>query len=331
MRVLLTGGSGFLGRRLAAALGARHDLRLLLRPSARRDGLPPAEVAIGDVTDRASLDRALAGCDAVVHAAALVRILAPAAEFDRVNVGGLENLLAAAAAAADVGHLVHVSSFMALGPTEAAPDGLLDEAAEPRDRRWINDYERTKTLADRLARRAFAEGRPVSVVYPGVIYGPGELTEGNLLVRHLLDLAHGRVPALLGRPERRWSYVHVDDVVAGVLATLERGVPGARYVLGGENATSRELYRLIGELGGIAVPAWRMPSALATLLGAGMKGWARLVGGVPKLTPDLVEVYRHDWAYRSDRARRELGYAPRPLATGLAETFAWLRERGSWR
>ena len=343
MRVLLTGGSGFLGRRLAAALAGRHHLRLLLRPGARRDDLPPVEVAEGDVTDRASLDRAVAGCDGVVHAAALVRILAPAAEFDRVNVGGLENLLAAAAAGA-VGHLVHVSSFMALGPTEGAPDGLLDEEAEPRDRRWINDYERTKTLADRRARRALAAGAPVSVVYPGVIYGPGELTEGNLLVRHLLDLAAGRVPALLGRPERRWCYVHVEDVVAGVIATLERpaspgapgtpgtpGTPGNRYVLGGENATSAELYRLIAEIGGIAVPAWRMPAPLATLLGAGRKGWARRAGGVPKLTPDLVEVYRHDWAYRSDRARRELGYAPRTLAAGLAETIDWLRGRGLWR
>jgi farnesol dehydrogenase len=332
VRVLLTGGSGFLGRRLAAALADRHRLRLLLRPGARRDDLPPVEVAAGDVTDRGSLERAVAGCDAVVHAAALVRILAPAAEFDRVNVGGLENLLAAAGA---VGHLVHVSSFMALGPSEGAPDGLLDEEAEPRDRRWINDYERTKTLADRRARRAIAEGAPVSVVYPGVIYGPGELTEGNLLVRHLLDLAAGRVPALLGRPERRWCYVHVEDVVAGVVATLERpaspGTPGNRYVLGGENATSAELYRLIAEIGGIAVPRWRMPAPLATLLGAGMKGWARLAGGVPKRTPDLVEVYRHDWAYRSDRARRELGYAPRTLAAGLAETVDWLRGRGLWR
>ena len=73
-----------------------------------------------------------------------------------------------------------------------------------------------------------------------------------------------------------------------------------------------------------------MPSPVATLLGAGMKAWAQLAGGVPKLTPDLVEVYRHDWAYSSERARRELGYAPRPLAAGLGETIAWLRESGQW-
>ena len=71
---------------------------------------------------------------------------------------------------------------------------LLDESAEPRDRAWINDYERTKTLSDRAARKAIAAGAPLSVVYPGVIYGPGEMTEGNIVVRHILDLVHGRLP-----------------------------------------------------------------------------------------------------------------------------------------
>ncbi len=71
---------------------------------------------------------------------------------------------------------------------------MLDESAEIRDRAWINDYERTKALADRRARRAIADGAPLNVVYPGVIYGPGEMTEGNIVVRHVLDLIHRRLP-----------------------------------------------------------------------------------------------------------------------------------------
>lgn len=330
MKTLVTGGTGFLGRRLVATLATRHEVRLLLRPTASRRGFPEGvEMVEGDVTDRASLLRAAAGCEAVVHAAALVKIVAPAAEFDRVNVGGFENVMAAAAAGG-VRRVVYVSSFIALGPTERGPGGVLDENASAADRPWINDYERTKTLADRRARHSIETGAPLSVVYPGVIYGPGELTEGNIVLRHVLDLAHGRLPALLGRPERRWNYVFVDDVVVGIVATLERAAPGSRYVLGGENVTQAEFYRLVGELGGIRVPTRRMPDGVAKLAGGAMKAWSQLTGGTPRLTPDLVEIYRHDWAYDSSRAAAEIGYRPRPLAQGLGEAIAWLRSRPEW-
>lgn len=315
-----------------ARLAPEHELRLLVRPTSSRDGFPEGtDFASGDATDRASLERAMTGVDAVVHAAALVKIVAPAAEFDRVNVGGLENVLAAAEASG-VGRVLYVSSFIALGPSEGGPGGVLDESAEPLrpGRTWINDYERTKSRSDATARSAIERGAPLVVVYPGVIYGPGALTEGNIVVRHLLDLAHRRLPALLGRPERRWNYAFVEDVVSGLVAALERAPAGARYVLGGENVRSDEFYGRVAEFGGFAVPSRRMPDAVARLAGGAMKLGARLTGGTPKLTPDLVEIYRHDWAYDSARAARELAYAPRPLAEGLAETFDWLRTTAEW-
>jgi len=332
VKVLLTGGTGFLGRRIAARLAPEHELRLLVRGLARRDELPEGvETVAGDVTDRDSLVAALAGCDALVHAAALVKILAPRAEYERVNVGGLENVLAAAATAGTE-KLLYVSSFTALGPSEDGPTGVLDESADPlrAGRRWINHYERTKSLADAAARRAIERGAPLAVVYPAVTYGPGVLTEGNIVVRHLLDLAHRRLPALLGRPERRWGYVHVDDVAEGIARLVASGRVGERFVLGGENVTSAEFYRLAAELGGLRVPRRRMPDAVAVAAGAAMKLAARLSGGTPRLTPDLVEIYRHDWAYDSSRAARELDYAPRSLAAGLGETFAWLRTTAEW-
>jgi len=330
----MTGATGFLGRRTAQRLGRAHELRLLVRARSSRAGLPEgAELVVGDVTDRESLERAMSGCDAVVHAAALVKILAPRAEFDRINVGGLGNVVAAARAAG-VAKWLYVSSFIALGPSERGPGGVLDESAEPlpggRERAWINDYERTKALADAVARRAIADGAPLSVVYPAVIYGPGELTEGNIVVRHILDLAHRRLPALIGRPERRWSYAFVEDVAEGIVRVLERAEAGSRYVLGGDNVTLAEFYRRVAELGGIAVPRRRMPDGVAKVAGALMKLAARLSGGTPRLTPDLVEIYKHDWAYDSSRAARDLDYRPRSLADGLAATFDWLKGTAAW-
>jgi len=332
MKILVTGGTGFLGRRIVSDLAERHEVRLLVRPTASRERFPKGvDFAQGDVTDRSSLLRAATGCDAVVHAAALVKILAPAAEFDRINVGGIENVLRAAEEAGTVGKVVYVSSFIALGPTENGPDRMLDESAEVEEREWINHYERTKAQADRRARRAIAEGAPLNVVYPGVIYGPGEMTEGNIVVHHVLDLLHRKLPGLLGSPDRRWNYVFVDDVARGVSLTLEKGAPGGRYVLGGENVRLADFYALVERLSGVPVPRRRIPDGIAKAAGALQKGWAGLSGGTPKLTPDLVEIYGHDWAYRSDRAVRELGYAARPLEQGLRETLTWLEESGQWR
>jgi farnesol dehydrogenase len=326
MKILLTGGTGFLGRRIVAELFPRHQLRLLVRRGSSRERFPAdVEFAEGDVTDGPSLTRAVAGCDAVIHAAALVKILAPRHEFDRINVRGLEKVMAAAEDAGCVERLLYVSSFIALGPTDGR---VLDESAEPRDRDWINDYERTKTLSDRAARKAIGNGAPLSVVYPGVIYGPGEMTEGNIVVRHILDLVHGRLPGLIGSPARRWNYVHVDDVARGVALALEHPQTG-RYILGGENITLAEFYRLVGEATGAKIPTLRFPDLVAKAAGAAQKAWAGLRGTTPQLTPDLVEIYKHDWAYDSTKAETELGYKARPFAEGLASTVAWLRETGA--
>jgi nucleoside-diphosphate-sugar epimerase len=328
MKVLVTGGTGFLGRRTVEQLARDHAVRLLVRPSASRERFPAGvEFAEGDITEPNGLLRAAQGCDAIVHAAALVKILAPDAEFDRINVGGLENVLAAATAAG-VGRVVYVSSFIALGPTEEALGGVLDESASvAQDRRWINAYERTKTLSDRKARAAIEAGAPLRVVYPGVIYGPGELTEGNIVVRHIQDLVKKKLPALLGKPQRVWNYVFVEDVADGIRRTLENAPAGGRYVLGGENVRQDEFYRLVGEATGAKIPSLRMPDWLAKTSGGLMKAWALWTNGVPQLTPDLVEIYRHDWAFDSGRAVRELGYAPRSFRAGLAETVAWLRQQ----
>ena len=331
MKVLVTGGTGFLGRAIVARLAKDHSLTLLVRPTASRDGFPAGVAfASGDVTDRMSVVTAAQGHDAIIHAAALVKLVATAAEFDRVNVAGFENVLWAAAEAG-VSRLVYVSSFIALGPTEGGPGGELDETADSRVRPWINDYERTKTLADRRAREAIAAGAPLVVVYPGVIYGPGVMTEGNLVVRGIVEALHRRLPALVGEPARRWSYVHVDDVAAGVQAALERAPTGGRYVLGGENVSLGDFYATIERLSGVPVPKRWLPKKVAKGMGSLMRGWSRIFGGTPKLTPDLVEVCHHDWAYRSDTAVRTLGYMPRSLAQGMGETIAWLESTGQWK
>jgi farnesol dehydrogenase len=326
MRVLLTGATGFLGRAVARHLAVRgYTLRVLARATSRTAGLPDGvEIATGDVTDAAALREAARGCEAVMHMAALVRIWVPdPGRFDAVNVGGLRNALAAAR---DAGaRLVYTSSFIALGPSG---EGRLDAGRPHPGPPYRNAYERTKAEADALARRAAADGQDLVIVYPGVVYGPGDMTEGNIVARMIADHLNGRLPALVGPGDRRWSYAFVEDVAEGHALALEMGARGARYVLGGEDATLEQLFALVRERTGHAPPRLRLPYAVASAVGRAQWLWAEATGHVPLLTHGEVGVFREHWACDSTKATDRLGYRPRALADGLGETIDWLRREG---
>lgn len=326
MKVLITGATGFLGRAVARHLAARgHELRALVRSAGRAFGLPPGtEAAIGDVTDAGSLARAAEGCAAIVHMAALVKIwVSDPRRFEATNLGGFENALAAADAAG--ARLVYTSSFVALGPSGP---GVLDAARPHPGSGFRNAYERTKALADAAARAAAEHGRDVVILYPGVVYGPGDMTDGNIVARMIADHLNGRLPGLVGPGDRRWSYAFVEDVAEGHALALEKGRAGDRFVFGGENATLQRLFELVQEIAGVAPPRLRIPYPIASAVGRAQWLWAELTGHPPQLTHGEVGVFREEWACDSSKAMRELGYEWRPLAEGLRETLRWLRATG---
>jgi len=309
MKVLVTGGTGYLGRAVVRALAARgHDLVVFGR-SATRSGLPGTAID-GDVREPAALEHAAAGCDAISHSAALVSIWRRRREdFDDVNVGGLRHVLAAATTLG-IRRIVYTSSFLALTPRDLpAPIAA-------------NDYQRTKVAADRLGDEAVSGGSPLIRVYPGVIYGPGLMTEGNLVGRLISDHLRGRLPGLVG-PEHLWSYAYVDDVAAGHCAALERGADGARYVLGGQNAPQSRVFELVRQITGRRAPR-RIPFAIADALGAAEELRVTLFGGTPLITRGAVEIFRHDWSLDSSEASRHLGYTMTPLEEGIRRTIAEL-------
>jgi len=309
MRVLVTGGTGYLGRAIVQALASRgHDVVVFARTAAR-SGLPGTLVD-GDVRDRPALERAAAGCGAICHSAALVSIWRRRPQdFDDVNIGGLHNMLGAAAAHR-IDRILYTSSFLALAPRDAS---------EPFA---ANDYQRTKVLADRAAGDACRRGSPLMRVYPGVIYGPGLFTEGNLVGRLVADHLKGRLPGLIG-PENPWSYAYVEDVAAGHCAALERGVAGARYTLGGENAPQRRVFEIVRDITGRRVPM-RIPFPVATALGFAEECRVRAFGGTPLVTRGAVDIFRHDWSLDSSNTIRELGYSITRLDEGVRRMVASL-------
>ncbi|HZT75075.1 MAG TPA: NAD-dependent epimerase/dehydratase family protein [Vicinamibacterales bacterium] len=310
MRVLVTGGTGYLGRAIVRALAAAGHTLVVFGRTATRSGLPGSLVD-GDVRDAAAVDRAAAGCDAISHNAALVSIWRRRAQdFNEVNVGGLRHVVAAAARHG-VRRIVYTSSFLALPPRDR-PDTIA-----------ANDYQRTKVLADRAADAAIRDGAPLVRVYPGVIYGPGTFSEGNLVGRLIADHLKHRLPGLIG-PEHPWSYAYVDDVAAGHAAALARGEPGARYVFGGENATLYRVFDIVRSVTGRARPL-RIPFPVADALGAAEELRVRLFGGTPLVTRGAVEIFRHDWSLDSGAAAAALGYAITPLEEGVRRTIASIR------
>jgi farnesol dehydrogenase len=214
---------------------------------------------------------------------------------------------------------------MALGPSGA---GALDAERPHCGPPFRNLYERTKARADALAREAVAGGQDVVTLYPGVVYGPGDMTEGNIVVRMIADHLNGRLPALVGPGDRRWSYAFVEDVAEGHALALEKGLSGGRFVLGGENATLARVFDLVREIAGVPPPRHRIPYDVASAIGRAQWLWAETTGHPPQLTHGEVGVFREEWACDSTRAEREIGYEWRPLAEGLRETVRWLRAQG---
>ena len=324
MKVLVTGGAGFLGGRIVRALLAHgHDVALMVR-GGRRPSLPEeASIVDGDIRDADLFLRAAEGCDAIIHTAAMVKIWSPRLQdFDDINVGGIRNAIAAARARQI--RLVYTSSFFAVGPTSTTP---ADES-QNHPGNYGNDYERTKALADEVARGYAREGGDIVILYPGVVYGPGELTDGNLVAKLLADQMNGTLPGIVGPGDRLWSYAFVDDVAEAHVAALEQAKMGERYVLGGANATLNEVFAIASKRAGRNLSPRRLPFGLARLVGRAMWIWADITGKMPDLTHQAVGIFEKNWAYRSDKAARELGYRVRPLEEGIRATVDWLIEEG---
>jgi len=326
--VFVTGGTGYLGASLVAALAAAgEEVVTLVRDPGRAATFPPGVRPVpGDVTDLDSVRRGMIGCDRALHAAAHVRSWdRNPARFEAVNVGGLIHVLQAARDAG-LSRVLYTSSFIALGPTDGQ---VADEDWSLPRRRHHNLYEKTKAMADEVARAEARKGAPLVILYPGVIYGPGPATAGNLVGKTILDFIAGKIPGILGEGDRRFCYAYVGDVVKGHLSALRAARDGERFILGGENRTLREIFQELERITGVGAPRRHIPYGVAKMVGRFHRWRAALTGKEPEITDEVVEIYRHEWAYSSRRAENRLDYRITPLRTGLEATVRGLRGGGA--
>ena len=238
MKALVTGATGFVGSAVARALlQAGWQVTALVRPNADLRNLRGlgADLAAGDLTDRASLDRALAGCAALFHVAADYRLGArKPEELYRTNVEGTRNIMEAARRAG-TGRVVYTSSVATIGlPADGTP-GTEETPSTIAD--MIGHYKRSKFLAEEVAREAARSGMAVIIVNPSTPVGPGDV-KPTPTGQMVMDAAAGRMPAYV---DTGLNIVHVDDVAAGHLLAFQRGRPGERYILGGQDMSLREI------------------------------------------------------------------------------------------
>lgn len=319
-RVFLTGGTGLIGGRLAVALAARGDrLVCLARDTNRARVLEKlgAEIVQGDINDDIALRRGFERADIAYHVAGIYDTgVVDEGALERANVDGTRAFLQFAAHA-QVPRAVYVSTAAALGPTDA-------EDAEDNDWRgpYPSVYHRTKTQAHRLAREAQARGLPLITACPTFVIGPADTGPAG---RFIADLLRRRLPGLLRHPAT-FSYVHVDDVAAGLVAAAERGRPGGTYVLGGERMTMNQFAERVCALAGVKPPPARFPTAIARISSQALDVVTRITRMRFSLSRENVDsTCCRPWAPGWTRAAAELDYAPRRLDEVLPETIAWYR------
>ncbi len=320
MRALITGGTGFLGSNLAAALVNRGwTVRILRRQNSSLRALEgiPVEEAIGDILDPPSLCSAMQNCQTVFHAAGLAQYWrVPRETVYQVNVDGTRNVLQAAQSVG-VERVVHTSSIAAFGIPETA---LVNETHgfPATSEGWA--YGHSKYLAEQEVAIAVAQGLSAVIVNPAIIMGPRDINfVGGELVRASLK---GQLRIV---PPGGSSTIHVNDVVYGHIAAAEKGRNGERYILGAQNLTHWEMADTLAQVTGGAKPIAVLPKATLPMLGWAVDTFNRLRGGTPLVSGEQIRLSAHLFFMDSTKAVTELGLPQTPFQKAAQDAWDWYK------
>lgn len=318
MKVFLTGGTGFIGGRIARRLRERgDDVVALVRTPGRAEALSALGCTLveGGLADETAIRTGLDKADTAIHGAAVYEVGIPAKQrpaMFEANVTGTRNVLSAALDAGTP-KAVYVSSVVAFGNTK----GIVADETSEHPGRYVSYYDETKHLAHQEARRQIAAGLPLVIAQPGAVYGPKDHSVIGDMVR---KVAKGRLPAV-PFPGMGVNAVYLDDVVDGILLALDAGRTGEAYVLGGELTTLGKIVRTAARVAGRRPPRLTMPTFLAKAV-APIGAVAGPLMGYPPNMRELISSSDGVTYWATDaKARAELGYAPRDLEAGLRDTL----------
>lgn len=326
MRVFLTGATGFVGGHVARAYASEGaSLRLLTRATSRLDSLAglDAETVVGDLREPEKLRSALSGCDALVHVAADYRLwVRDPAQMYAANVDGTRELLRIAREAG-VERVVYTSSVATMGfksdgsiVNEETPVGLAD---------MIGHYKRSKFLGEQEAIRAAQAGQHVMILNPTTPIGSGD-AKPTPTGRIIVDFLNKKFPAYV---DTGLNLVDVAEVARMHVVALERGTPGERYILGGENLTLKQILDRMSSITGLPSPTMKVPHTVAMAFAFFDENFTgRLCGKEPRATVEAVRMGRKTMFASSAKAERELGFKVLPVYHALRSAIDWFIAHG---
>ena len=321
MKTLVTGTTGFLGSAIVRELlTAGRAVKVLVRPGADRGNIEGLDVepVEGDLTDPDSVQRALAGCDVLYHAAAYYSL------WDKnrrliydINVQGTRNLLEAAQRAA-VRKVVYTSTVGCIGLTI---DGTPADETTPFDPATLsNDYKKSKYQAEQLAREFAAGGLPVVIVNPSAPVGPRDI-KPTPTGKIVLDFMNRKMPAYL---DTGLNLIDVADCARGHLLAEEKGIPGERYILGNKNMSLKEILLALEKITRIPAPSVKMPYWVAWMAGWVSEAVADHITHKPPAVPLAgVKMARYHMYFDASKAVRELGLPQNPVEDALRAAVQW--------
>ncbi len=323
MNIFLTGSTGFIGSTLLALLTQQgHTVHVLCRTpqSIGLDGRAGIRPFRGDICSLQDVERAMEGCEVAFHLAGYARNWSrDPSVYSLVNVGGTETVLKSARQLG-LRRVVYTSSAMVLGPSNGTP------VTETTIRKLpvLTEYERSKIAAEQVVVSSAQNGLETVIVNPTRVFGPGLLNEGNSVTKMIKMYVGGTWRVLPGSGHALGNYAFVRDVATGHLLAMQRGRPGERYVLGGENVSYRGFFEAVAQAAGVHRRMFSTPPSFTLTVARAEELRAKLFRGYPGITPGWAATFLADCACSSGRAERELGYSITPLKRALAETVRWL-------
>jgi nucleoside-diphosphate-sugar epimerase len=323
MKILVTGATGFIGRSLSYKLAQQgHQVIALCRNTDHPYLIthPNISSVKGDILDDKSLKKSIQGCQQVYHTAALAKMWCrDKDDYYHINVNGTRNVLKAAAEAG-VDRVVYTSTCGVWGPAIKHP--MTED--DPRTEGFAIDYERTKYLAEIETREFVDQGLNVVTVNPSRVYGEGPVTDSNTVGKMVSGYLKGKWRIIPGKGEQIANYAYLDDVINGHIAAMELGIPGNRYILGGEDISFNAFFNTLQQLSGKAYGMVKLP--IKVIKAFSHVEWFKtaLTGIPPVFLPEFANRLNKDQKYSSQKAISQLNYQITPFAEGLARTINYI-------